>query len=85
MFLSFFGGAPALAVSATFATTTACIGIFILIIELGGHECNGGSELLDLGLHHCQFVHFLDIGGIIGCVGCTALASCWMYSLISSP
>jgi hypothetical protein len=77
-------GALALTLSTTFTSTTTCIGVFILIVELVSYESVGGGELLDFGLHHCQFVLRLDIGSIIGCDGCPGLASCWMYSLISS-
>jgi hypothetical protein len=64
-------GVLACTVSTTFASTSACIWIFILIVELGSNECDGGRMLLDLGLHRHQFILCVDVDGFIGCIGCT--------------
>jgi hypothetical protein len=69
--------------SAHAITAAACagttVGVQILVgSHLRGHDSNGGGEILDLALHRRQFFFVCTLTAL-------SIASCWMYSLISSP
>ncbi len=65
-------GLPAHAI-ATAASAGTAVGIPVLVVgHLCGHGGDGGSELLDLALHHCQFFLCLHIDGIVCRVGCAS-------------
>jgi hypothetical protein len=65
-------GLPAHAIAAA-ACAGAAVGVQVLVVgHLHGHGSDGGSELLDLALHHCQFFLCLHVDGVVFCVGCTS-------------
>jgi hypothetical protein len=65
-------GLPAHAIAAA-TSTGAAVGIPVLVVgHLHSHDSNGGSELLDLALHHCQFFLCLQVDGFVCHVGCAS-------------
>ena len=66
------------------ATAVYAVGIDVLTIELGGHARDGGGEFLDLLLYHL-FVVWTLAAVSVALLAVLVLASCWMYSRISSP
>ena len=66
------------------ATAVYAVGVDVLTIELGGHARDGGGEFLDLLLYHL-FVVWTLAAVSVALLAALVLASCWMYSRISSP
>jgi hypothetical protein len=73
-------GLPAHVIAAA-AFVGATVGIPALIVgHLCGHGGNGGSELLDLALHCCQFFLRLHVDGVVCRVGCDS--ACLLLDLL---
>ncbi len=64
-------GLPTQVIAAATSVGTT-VGIPVLIVgPLCSHGGDGGCELLDLGLHCCQFFLRLYVASIVRCTGCT--------------
>jgi hypothetical protein len=78
-------GLPAHAIAVAACAGTA-VGVQVLVVDhLCGHGGDGGSELLDLALHCCQFSFVCTLTALSVALAAPALASYWIYSLISLP